>query len=81
MPSPEIGKGLEFGIRYSNADSSMDAQLAFYSIEKENDNEFKYSDLQLLQIYPYDELIGEENKIGTNPELIYIYNTSGAQNV
>lgn len=77
LPDPEIGKGLELGIRFSNSDNSIDAQLAFYSIKKENDNEFNYSNLQLLQIYPYEELIGVGDAIGSNPELIYIYNTSG----
>ena len=81
LPDPEIGEGLEFGIRFSTPDNSLDAQLAFYSIKKENDNEFKYSNLQLLQIYPYEELIYNENTdtIGSNPELIYIYNTSGSK--
>lgn len=81
LPDPEIGEGLEFGIRFSTPDNSLDAQLAFYSIKKENDNEFKYSNLQLLQIYPYEELIYDENTntIGSNPELIYIYNTSGSK--
>jgi outer membrane receptor protein involved in Fe transport len=87
LPDPEIGKGLEFGMRYSTPDNSFDAQLAYYAIEKENDNEFKYSNLGLLEIYPYDEIIGiaddletldvNETVIGSNPELIYIYNTNG----
>ena len=45
-------------MRYSTPDNSIDAQLAFYSIEKENDNEFSYSNLQLLEIFPYEEIIG-----------------------
>lgn len=77
LPDPEIGKGYEIGMRYSTPDNSFDAQLAFYAIEKENDNEFSYSNLQLLQIYPYEEIIGTADTIGTNPELIYIYNTTG----
>ena len=88
LPDPEIGKGLEFGMRYSTPDNSFDAQLAYYAIEKENDNEFSYSNLQLLEIYPYEEIIGiadnpdtlevDETVIGSHPELIYIYNTNGA---
>ena len=35
LPDPEIGKGLEFGVRYSTPDNSLDTQLAFYAIEKE----------------------------------------------
>ena len=75
LPDPEIGEGTEFGIRFSSSDNSLEAQLAYYSIKKENDNEFKYSDAQLLKIYPYEEIIGNGNVAGTNPELIYIYNT------
>ena len=88
LPNPEIGKGIEFGMRYSTPDNSIDAQLAFYSIEKENDNEFSYSNLQLLEIFPYEEIIGiaddpntldvNETTVGTNPELVYIYRTSGS---
>jgi outer membrane receptor protein involved in Fe transport len=88
LPDPEIGKGLEFGMRYSSPDNSFDAQLAYYAIEKENDNEFSYSNLQLLEIYPYEEIIGipddpltediDETVVGSHPELIYIYNTTNS---
>lgn len=90
LPDPEIGKGLEFGMRYSTPDNSFDAQLAYYAIEKENDNEFSYSNLQLLEIYPYEEIIGvpdesetldvDETVIGSHPELIYIYKANGNLN-
>lgn len=87
LPEPEIGKGLELGVRFSTPDNSIDAQIAYYAIEKENDNEFRYSNLQLLEIYPYEEIIGvtddpytvdvNETVLGSHPELIYIYKTSG----
>ncbi len=54
LVAPEIGKGLEIGFRYSSNDNKIDAQLAYYSIEKENDDEFKYSNVQLNQIYDFD---------------------------
>lgn len=75
LPNPEIGKGLEFGMRYSTPDNSLDAQLAFYAIEKENDNEFGYSNLQLLNIYPHDQTINN------NPEMAYIYKEQGGRYV
>ena len=71
LPDPEIGKGLEFGVRYSTPDNSLDTQLAFYAIEKENDNEFGYSNLQLLSIYPREETIK------STPEIAYIYKLQG----
>ena len=54
LVAPEIGKGLEIGFRFSSEDNKIDAQLAYYSIEKENDDEFKYSNIQLNQIYDFD---------------------------
>ena len=55
LAPPEIGKGKEIGIRFNNENLKIDGQLAYYSIKKENDNEFKYSNKHLNLIYPYDE--------------------------
>lgn len=52
LAPPELGKGVELGLRFSDASSKIDGQIAYYSIEKENDNEFRYTDNQLYEIYP-----------------------------
>ena len=53
LAPPQYGSGTEAGIRFSTSDNSIDGQLTYYSIEKENDNEFSYSDNMLYEIYPY----------------------------
>ena len=55
LAPPEIGKGKEIGIRFNNDDLNIDGQFAYYSIEKENDNEFAYSNMHLELIYPYED--------------------------
>ena len=46
-----MGKGYEAGFRFADSSGKSDGQIAFYSIEKENDNEFPYSDKLLNIIY------------------------------
>ena len=53
MAPPELGEGIEFGIRFDLFSGKLDGQLAYYSITKENDNAFAYSDGMLNLIYPY----------------------------
>lgn len=70
LAPPELGKGIEVGMRFSNSDNNIDGQIAYYSIEKENDDEFRYTDNQLLEIYPF-------SVYGTShPE---IYNPTGTR--
>jgi outer membrane receptor protein involved in Fe transport len=52
MAPPELGEGIEFGVRFDLLGGKLDGQLAYYSITKENDNEFNYSTALLNQIYP-----------------------------
>ena len=56
LAPPELGKGFEAGMRFTDSSGKVDGQLAFYSIEKENDSEFSYSD-NLLNIIYDPELI------------------------
>ena len=53
MAPPELGAGIEFGVRFDLFNGKLDGQLAYYSITKENDNAFAYSDGMLNLIYPY----------------------------
>ena len=59
MAPPELGEGIEFGVRFDLFNGKLDGQLAYYSITKENDNAFAYSDSMLNLIYPY-EIYGSE---------------------
>jgi outer membrane receptor protein involved in Fe transport len=52
LPPPEYGKGIEGGLRFNTLTDNLEGQITYYSIEKENDNEFTYSDSLLSQIYP-----------------------------
>ena len=47
MAPPELGAGVEFGVRFDLFNGKLDGQLAYYSITKENDNAFAYSDSML----------------------------------
>jgi outer membrane receptor protein involved in Fe transport len=59
MAPPELGEGIEFGVRFDLFSGKLDGQLAYYSIIKENDNAFAYSDGMLNLIYPF-EIYGSE---------------------
>ena len=59
MAPPELGEGIEFGVRFDLFNGKLDGQLAYYSIIKENDNAFAYSDGMLNLIYPF-EIYGSE---------------------
>ncbi|MDB2506485.1 TonB-dependent receptor [Opitutales bacterium] len=54
MAPPELGEGIEFGVRFDLFNGKLDGQLAYYSITKINDNAFAYSDPMLNLIYPYE---------------------------
>ena len=50
---PELGEGIEFGLRFDLLSGKLDGQFAYYSITKENDNEFAYSTRHYsINIYP-----------------------------
>lgn len=66
---PEYGTGLEGGVRFSLNEGKLDGQMVFYSIEKENDNEFAYTLGMLKEIYP-------QSIYGTEFPEIY-YNSGG----
>lgn len=77
LAAPELGKGVEVGMRFSNSSNTIDGQIAYYSIEKVNDNEFRYTDNQLLEIYPAKNPDGTLTEYGiNNPE---IYNPQGTK--
>jgi outer membrane receptor protein involved in Fe transport len=59
MAPPELGEGIEFGVRFDLFSGKLDGQLAYYSIIKENDNAFAYSNGMLNLIYPF-EIYGSE---------------------
>ena len=65
---PELGEGVEFGVRFDLFSGKLDGQLCYYSITKENDNSFAYSDNMLKEIYRYDDY---------NAEFPEIYNEAG----
>ena len=73
MAPPELGAGFEFGVRFDLFNGKLDGQLAYYSITKENDNAFAYSNSMLNQIYPY-ETYGSEY-----PENYQLYNNQGVE--
>ena len=56
---PEYGRGYETGIRFKALDDKIDGQFVFYTIEKENDDEFRYTTGMLNTIYP-SATYGEE---------------------
>ena len=65
---PELGQGYEAGIRFELMEGKLDGQFSLYRIIKENDNEFRYPDGLLREIYNFD-LFGADY-----PEL---YNDNG----
>ena len=71
MAPTELGEGIEVGVRFDLLNGKLDGQLAYYSITKENDNEFAYSSALLNQIYP-GSLYGDEF-----PENYYGENNDG----
>ena len=64
-------------MRFSYSSNTIDGQIAYNSIEKVNDNEFRYTDNQLLEIYPAKNPDGTLTEYGiNNPE---IYNPQGTK--
>ena len=80
---PELGEGIEAGLRFDLLDGKLDGQLAYYSITKENDNEFAYSTNLLNQIYPADLYGGEfpENYAAGGTGYIISANLAGRRGV
>jgi len=71
MAPPELGAGFELGVRFDLFNGKLDGQLAYYSITKENDNAFSYSNSMLNKIFPY-ETYGSEY-----PENYQLYDING----
>jgi outer membrane receptor for ferric coprogen and ferric-rhodotorulic acid len=70
---PELGEGIEAGIRFDLLEGKLDGQVAMYRIIKENDSEFAYSDGLLRSIYTfneygakYPELFNDNNSLVTS---------------
>ena len=84
MAPPELGEGIEFGVRFDLFNGKLDGQLAYYSIIKENDNSFAYSDNMLNLIYPY-EIYGSEfpenYDLGTEKKKLLIPSLAGRRGV
>ena len=54
LTPPETGDGKEFGFKFSNQESTINAQLAFFRIDKKNDQKSNLSYPQLQAIYPFE---------------------------
>jgi outer membrane receptor protein involved in Fe transport len=54
LTPPETGNGKEFGFKFSNQESTINAQLAFFRIDKKNDQKSNLSYPQLQAIYPFE---------------------------
>jgi len=74
---PELGEGVEFGVRFDLFNGKLDGQLAYYSIIKENDNSFSYSDYLLKQIYPHSDYGDEFSEIYDDNDVLVIADIAG----
>ena len=68
LTPPESGNGREIGFKYSNQDNSINAQLAFFRIDKKNDQKSNLSYAQLKSIYPFKD---ENNQLYDYSDIIY----------
>ena len=78
LTPPETGDGKEFGFKFSNQESTINAQLAFFRIDKKNDQKANLSYPQLQAIYPFqntivDEITGEPLRYELYPYSDIIY--------
>jgi outer membrane receptor protein involved in Fe transport len=78
---PELGEGVEFGVRFDLFSGKLDGQLAYYSIIKENDNSFSYSDFLLKKIYPHADYGDEFPEIYDNQDRLVIADIAGRRGV
>lgn len=61
LTPPETGKGKEVGFKFSNQEGSINAQLAFFRIDKKNDQKANLSYPQLQAIYPFKNELFDES--------------------
>ena len=74
---PELGEGMEAGIRFDLLQGRLDGQFAFYRIIKENDNTFRYSDGLLRQIYTHEQYGAEYGDLFNDSNRLIIPNLPG----
>jgi outer membrane receptor protein involved in Fe transport len=68
LTPPESGKGKEVGFKFSNQDNTINAQLAFFRIDKKNDQKSNLSYPQLQSIYPFKDA---NNQLYSYSDIIY----------
>ena len=68
LTPPESGQGREFGFKFSNMENTINAQLAFFRIDKKNDQKSNLSWAQLQSIYPFKD---ENNQLYDYSDIIY----------
>jgi outer membrane receptor protein involved in Fe transport len=68
LTPPESGMGREFGFKFSNQDNTINAQLAFFRIDKKNDQRSNLSWPQLQSIFPFKN---DANELYSYSETIY----------
>ena len=78
---PELGEGVEFGVRFDLFNGKLDGQVAYYSIIKENDNSFAYSDYLLKEIYKYEDYNTEFPEIYDDNENLVVADIAGRRGV
>lgn len=69
LTPPETGNGKEVGFKFSNQDNTINAQLAFFRIDKKNDQKSNLTYAQLQSIYPFKNGIYDENGVLEKYEL------------
>ena len=78
---PELGEGYEGGIRFDLFDGVLDGQCTYYSITKENDSEFAYSDRLLRDIYTFGEYGESHPELFNNNNNLITRNLPGRRGV
>ncbi|CAI8313461.1 MAG: Catecholate siderophore receptor Fiu [Opitutia bacterium UBA7350] len=78
---PELGLGYEAGLRFEILKNKLDGQFAFYRIIKENDNEFKYSDNLLREIYTFDQFGADYPELFNNNQRLITSNLPGRRSI
>jgi outer membrane receptor protein involved in Fe transport len=66
IPEPELGQGIEGGIRFSFMDNALNGQIVAFHIQKENDIGETFEDYQIDNIFPqeiYPNLYGPDDNI------------------
>lgn len=66
IPEPELGQGIEGGIRFSFMNDALNGQIVAFHIQKENDIGETFEDYQIDNIFPqeiYPNLYGPDDNI------------------